>query len=94
MIPSLAQWVKGSGVTAVAYVGCSCSLDSIPGPGTSVCYGCGQKIKNKELAEEGESVDVLIPLGVSGSDSQISVRRNITNSKNNYLKPNWMEFPL
>ena len=22
---------------------CTCSLDSVPGPGTSFCHGCGQK---------------------------------------------------
>ena len=31
LISGLAQWVKGT------RVGCSCSLDSLPGQGTSIC---------------------------------------------------------
>ena len=40
--PSLEQWVKGSGCY-------SCGTDSIPGPGTSICCGCGHKIKKKNF---------------------------------------------
>lgn len=35
-------WVKGSVIAAtVAAIGCSSASDSICGPGTSVCQGCG-----------------------------------------------------
>ena len=48
------QWVKGSGRSCVIGLCCSCSSDSIPGPGTSICCRCGgvrgwgQKQTNKQ----------------------------------------------
>ena len=45
-IPSLAQWVNGSGIaTALTYH--SCGSDSIPGPRTSICHRCNHKIIRK-----------------------------------------------
>ena len=45
-VPAMAQWVKDPGC-------CSCSLDSSPGPGTSICCGCNQnKSINKCLIKE------------------------------------------
>ena len=35
-------------------IGSSCSLDSIPGPGTSICHECSQKRKKKK--KKGSSV--------------------------------------
>ena len=62
-IPSLAQWVKGSGVAMSCSVGCrcssdlvllwvyvglSCSSDSTSSLGTSICHRCGHTHTRKE----------------------------------------------
>ena len=47
-IPDLAQWV-GDPVLSSCSIGCSCSCDSTPSLGTSMCCGCGpKKQKTKE----------------------------------------------
>ena len=46
LTPSPAHWVKGFGIAVV----CSRGLDSIPGPGTSICCGCGHE-RRKEGKE-------------------------------------------
>ena len=45
-IPSPAQWVKDSALPS-SDAGCSCGSYSVPGPGTSICNGSGQKKKKK-----------------------------------------------
>ena len=45
-IPSPAQWVKGPSVATAVTAG---DLDSIPGPGTSICFGVA--IKNHPTLE-------------------------------------------
>ena len=39
------QWVKKIQHCCSCGINCSCGLDSIPGPGTSICGGCSHKIK-------------------------------------------------
>jgi len=41
VIPNLAWWVKVSGTAIAAVVGHSRGPYLIPGPGTSICCGCG-----------------------------------------------------
>ena len=43
--PALCSGLKDSKLQGI---GCTCGLDSILGPGTSVCCGCGHKIKKKK----------------------------------------------
>ena len=49
-IPSPSEWVKYPALPQCG-IGHRCGLDSIPGPGTSICHRCSQKkkesIKNK-----------------------------------------------
>jgi len=47
-IPSLAQWDKISGVATVS--GRSCSLDSVPGLGISICHRFSRKVEKKKKA--------------------------------------------
>ena len=46
-ISSLAQWVKGSSIVIASAQVYSYGLDSVPGPGTSICHKYSYKIKNK-----------------------------------------------
>lgn len=47
LIPHPVQWIKGIQHCHSCSVGCGWGLDSIPGPGTSVCHGVAIKNKNK-----------------------------------------------
>ena len=44
----VAQWVKALHCH-FSGLGCCCGPGSVPGPGTSTCWGCCQKKKKKEL---------------------------------------------
>jgi len=65
-VQSLAQWSGLRILHCCTYsIGHSCSLDSNPGPGTSICHGCGQKKK-----------DWSQPLGNWESRGGTGVKRN------------------
>ena len=70
LIPSPAQWVKVS-----SGVGCNCSSDSVPGLGTSICHGWGQK-------------EILLNTYCSQNCYFISNIESLNNLKNN--KDNWL----
>ena len=40
--------------------GCSCSSDSIPGPGTSTCHECGQKKRKRNIGSHMISVFLFL----------------------------------
>ena len=50
-IPSLVQWVKDPMLPQI-WLGCSSSLDWIPGPEISTCHGCSQKKKERKKSHE------------------------------------------
>ena len=40
-------------------VGCSCGLDSTPGPGTFICLECGQK---KKIPSTDQNFNIIVSL--------------------------------
>ena len=66
-IPSLV-WVKGYGNSSE---GCSCGLDSVPGPGTSICHECSHKNEKNNLLKNPSVIYVRV-IKANGHNRQMN----------------------